>query len=400
MQQKSSSKQSALSKLSKPAASRLPPAVKVAAIVFVPALVLTAAYFIYHWTEDSVAARLDARARRDSAPPRLNPMTPPGSAPEGMVWIPGGEFWMGIDEYVDPESALPGDLYADARDLHKVYVDGFWMDKTEVTNADWAKFVAETNYVTVAERKPDPKDYPGGEEAARENKDLFAEPFSFVFIKPKVRVVNLPSPEMIYAWWRPIRHASWRHPEGGGSDITGKDNYPVVQVAYVDVLAYCKWAGKRLPTEAEWEFAARGGLDRKIYCWGDDKTPDGKWLCNAWQGSFPNENTKEDGYEGLAPVAQYPPNGYGLHDMAGNAWEWCADWYRPDYYLDSPDRNPQGPNSGFDPAEPGIGKRVQRGGSFLCADNYCKRYLPGARGKGEPLSAANHIGFRCVKDAK
>ena len=388
-------------KIRRPTGSPRHVALKLAAIVCVPVGLVIAATLLwdYIWPRSDPEARRAARELRDKQPPKLNPSTPPGPAPEGMVWIPGGEFWMGVAEDIDAESRFAGDLYGDARELHKVYVDGFWMDKTEVTNAQWAKFVAETKYMTIAERLPNPKDYPGGEEYAKENKDLFAEPFSFVFQKPNVRVANIVSPAQIYAWWRPVRKASWKWPEGPGSDVVGKDDYPVVQVCYEDALAFCRWAGKRLPTEAEWEFAARGGLDRKVYCWGDERTPGGKWMCNAWQGEFPNENTKDDGFEGIAPVAQYPPNGYGLHDMAGNVWEWCADWYRPDYYPDSPERNPQGPKSGFDPAEERVEKRVQRGGSFLCADSYCKRYIPGARGKGEPLSAANHIGFRCVKDA-
>ncbi|MCS7045843.1 MAG: formylglycine-generating enzyme family protein, partial [Gemmataceae bacterium] len=344
------------------------------------AAVVAAVYFVIETIAPSdPQAQRAAQLRRHLAPPRLNPKTPPGPAPEGMVWIPGGEFWMGIDEEILPEWKFPGDLYHDARYVHKVYVDGFWMDQTEVTNAQWARFVEATNYRTVAERQPNPKDYPGGEEMAREKPELFAEPFSFVFVRPKERVPLPRTPGEIYAWWRPVRYADWKHPEGPGKTAGKRDNYPVVQICYEDALAYCKWAGKRLPTEAEWEFAARGGLDRKVYCWGDERTPGGKWMCNAWQGEFPNEDTGEDGFVGLAPVAQYPPNGYGLYDMAGNVWEWCADWYQPDYYLLCPERNPQGPASGFDPSGLVAAKRVQRGGSFLCADSYCKRYLPGAR---------------------
>lgn len=299
-----------------------------------------------------------------------------GPAPEGMVWIPGGTFWMGSD---DP-------TMVDARPVHEVTVSGFWMDRTEVTNAQYARFVDETHYLTVAERRPDPKDFP----------DVPADKLvagAIVFSPPDhdVPLTNA------YAWWSYVPGASWRHPEGPQSGIADRMDHPVVQVCFEDAEAYAKWAGKRLPTEAEWEFAARGGLDRKKYVWGDELKPDDKWLVNNWQGQFPRENTAEDGFKTTAPVGSYPPNGYGLVDMVGNAWEWCADWYRPEYYRYSPQVNPRGPDSSNDPAEPGVPKRVQRGGSFLCSDLYCIRYLPGARGKGAIDSGAEHIGFRCVK---
>jgi formylglycine-generating enzyme required for sulfatase activity len=296
------------------------------------------------------------------------------AAPEGMVWVPGGWFWMGGEE-----------KFPDTLPVHLVYVDGFWMDKTEVTNAQFERFVQATGYQTVAERKPDPKDFPG---VPPEN--LVAG--SIVFTPPRGEV----SFENHLAWWRYVPGASWRHPEGPGSDLKDRENHPVVHICWDDAVAYAKWAGKRLPTEAEWEFAARGGLERKPYTWGDELLPGGQWQANIWQGKFPSENTLADGFRATAPVGSFPPNGYGLYDMAGNVWEWCADWYRPDYYEKSPDRNPPGPNDSFDPLEPGVPKRVQRGGSFLCSDLYCIRYRPGTRGKGAVDSGQSHAGFRCV----
>jgi formylglycine-generating enzyme len=301
------------------------------------------------------------------------------STSEGMVWIPSGEFQMG-----DPDALFP-----DAQPIHKVYVDGFWMDGTEVTNAQFGRFVEATGYVTLAERQPDPKEF----------RDVPPEklvPGSIVFTPPD-KEVSLDQP---LSWWRYIPGANWRHPEGPDSDLEGRENHPVVHVCWYDAQAYAKWAGKRLATEAEWEYAARGGLEQKRYCWGDELLPGGKWQANIWQGDFPRVNTKEDGFERTAPVASFPPNGYGLCDMSGNVWEWCADWYRPDYYASSSTRNPPGPDSTYDPNEPNLPKRVQRGGSFLCSDVYCVRYRPGARGKGEPGSAASHIGFRCVRSAR
>jgi formylglycine-generating enzyme required for sulfatase activity len=317
-----------------------------------------------------IAARGARGAKRAATSP------PAGAAPEGMVWVPGGTFWMGDPGFND---APP----------HRVSVDGFWMDKTEVTNARFARFVAATGYVTVAERAPDPKDFPGVPP-----EDLKAG--SLVFTPPAAPVDLREH----YQWWRYVPGADWRHPEGPGSSIEGKDDLPVVQVCYDDAIAYAKWAGKRLPTEAEWEFAARGGLDRKPYGWGDEQKPGGKWPANIWQGQFPGENTAEDGFPRAAPVGSFAANAFGLHDMAGNVWEWCADWYRPDYYGVSPPHNPTGPNDSFDPMEPGLPKRVQRGGSFLCSDLYCVRYKPGTRGKGEVTSGASHVGFRCVKSSR
>jgi formylglycine-generating enzyme required for sulfatase activity len=205
-----------------------------------------------------------------------------------------------------------------------------------------------------------------------------------------------------FQWWSYVIGANWRHPEGPSSDIKDRINHPVVHMAYEDALAYCKWAGKRLPTEAEFEFAARGGLDRKRYDWGDEFRPDGKIMANTFQGHFPDKNTVEDGYKAASPVGSFPAIGFGLFDMAGNVWEWTSDWYRPDYYLilaasGNEAVNPSGPHDSFDPSEPGTVKRVHRGGSYLCTDQYCSRYVPGGRGKGEADTGTNHLGFRCVR---
>jgi len=298
-----------------------------------------------------------------------------------MVRIPSGEFWMGSD-HPDME---------DARPVHRVHVDGFLMDRTEVTNDQFAAFVAATGYVTVAERRPDTKDFPDAKP-----EDLV--PGSVVFTPPPHPVALSDA----YVWWRYVKGASWRHPEGPASDLKGRGNHPVVHVAWEDAAAYAKWAGKRLPTEAEFEFAARGGLDRQPYVWGKEIKPGGKFQANTFQGHFPDSNTAEDGFTGTAPVGSFPANGYGLYDMAGNVWEWCADWYRADYYeqfaaVGGVVRNPRGPLDSFDPAEPGVAKRVQKGGSFLCTDQYCARYMPGARGKGEASTGTNHVGFRCMR---
>lgn len=313
----------------------------------------------------------------------------PGPAPEGMVWIPGGEFSMGCD---DPRAGVCGgpDAMPDARPIHRVQVDGFWMDRTEVTNAQFARFVAATGYVTMAERTPRQEDFPT---APPEN--LVAG--STVFT-PTAEEVPLTSH---FLWWRYEAGANWRHPEGAGTSIDGRDDYPVVQVAYEDAAAYARWAGKRLPTEAEFEFAERGGQAGQRYAWGAELQPGGRWMANVYQGTFPVQDTGRDGFAGLAPVAQFPPNPYGLHDTAGNVWEWVSDWYRPDTYVLHAKlgvvRNPTGPETPFDPAEPDQPKRVHRGGSFLCTDQYCTRYMNGTRGKGEITTASNHLGFRCVQ---
>jgi formylglycine-generating enzyme required for sulfatase activity len=340
----------------------------------------------------SVEASIATRAAESPFAPTVeNVATSKGRPQPGMVWIPGGEFSMGIVPARDVHGGSGcGDPLADAQPVHRVYVDGFWMDRTEVTNEEFARFVRATGYVTVAERTPTAQEFPT---APPEN--LVAG--SVVFDPPREPVPL----DTQFRWWTYVVRASWRHPFGPGSDVRGREHHPVVHVAYEDAKAYAKWAHKRLPTEAEFELAARGGLTGKSYAWGDELRLDGRWMANTFQGHFPNEDTGEDGWKGIAPVASYPPNGYGLYDVAGNVWEWVGDWYRPDYYATlaarGVARNPRGPDESFDPAEPGVAKRVQRGGSFLCTSQYCTRYLVGSRGKGDPSSGANHLGFRCVK---
>ena len=316
----------------------------------------------------------------------------PGTAPDGMVWIPGGEFSMGANDPPDMDE-VGMKATEDARPIHRVYVDGFFMDQTDVTNAQFAAFVKATNYITVAERTPRAEDFPG---APPEN--LVA---GSVIFSPPDHPVSLDNH---YQWWSYVPGANWRHPLGPRSEIKGKDDYPVVHVAYEDAEAYARWAGKRLPTEAEWEFAARGGRAGEPFVWGDEFCVGGKYMANTHQGQFPLKDTGQDGFVGIAPVARYPANGYQLYDMAGNVWQWTTDWYRPEYYAQlvkagGVARNPRGPESSYDPAEPDQPKKVHRGGSFLCTDQYCSRYIVGTRGKGEVGTGTNHLGFRCVKDA-
>jgi sulfatase modifying factor 1 len=322
-------------------------------------------------------------------PTVLNTSQFKGTVPAGMVWIPGGEFSMGG---INPVGMQEGgkESMNDARPIHRVFVSGFFMDATEVTNKQFAEFVKATGYITVAEQTPTKEEF-----ASAPEENLVAG--SIVFTPAAVTDLS-----NYFEWWKYVHGANWRHPLGSGSDINGKDEYPVVHIAWEDAQAYAKWAGKRLPTEAEWEFAARSGKAGDLFTWGNQLKPDGKWMANIYEGKFPQYDSGEDGFAGIAPVKQFAANKFGLYDVAGNVWEWCKDWYRPDYYQklsrSKVADNPQGPDTPNDPAEPGAKKKVQRGGSFLCTDQYCTRYMAGTRGKDEYRSASNHTGFRCVKD--
>lgn len=312
-----------------------------------------------------------------------------GPKPQGMVWIPNGDFVMGSD--------VPGSR-ANEKPLVKVSLDGFWLDEHDVTNAEFRKFVEATGHKTTAERPVDwnelkkqlPPETP-------KPADEQLQPGSMVFT-PSDGPVDLRN---MNAWWRWTPGADWQHPEGPASNLDGRDQHPVVQVSWDDALAYAKWAGKRLPTEAEWEVAARGGLEGKRFAWGDELKPDGKFMTNIWTGTFPHKNTKEDGFTGTSPVKSYPPNGYGLYDMGGNVWNWVSDWYRVDTHarmrLEPSCHNPAGPKSSYNPGHPDqTQERVTKGGSFLCHVDYCESYRPAARRGTPPDTGMSHIGFRCA----
>jgi formylglycine-generating enzyme required for sulfatase activity len=313
-------------------------------------------------------------------------------APAGMVWILGGEFTMGSDSKL---------AWPDEQPAHRVAVDGFWMDETEVTNAQFKAFVDATGHVTTAEQAPVLEDIlrqlPEGTPPPPKEKLV---PGALVFVSPSMSV---PLND-VSGWWQWMPGANWKHPEGPKSTLEGLEKHPVVHVSWDDAAAYAKWAGKRLPTEAEWEFAARGGLEDKPYAWGETKPgAGGKWQCNIWQGEFPSKNTAADGFARTAPVKSFAPNGYGLYDMAGNVWEWCDDWYERDLYArragSEVARNPRGPSHSYDESRPFMPLRVQRGGSFLCNDSYCSRYRPSARHGCTPDTGMSHVGFRCVRSA-
>nr|MBI1232779.1 SUMF1/EgtB/PvdO family nonheme iron enzyme [Cytophagales bacterium] len=306
---------------------------------------------------------------------------------EGMIWIEGGEYTRGAADGRGRKDELPA---------HRVKVDGFWMDATEVTNAQFAAFVAATGYVTVAEKKPDweeiKKQLPPGTPKPPEEVFVAA---SLTFNPPSQRV----SLQNAAQWWAWTEGANWRHPQGPESSIKGKENFPVVHIAWEDAIEYAKWAGKRLPTEAEWEYAARGGEEGKSFPWGDKPVESDGFLANIWQGEFPINNVGEDGYLGLAPVKSFDPNSYGLFDMAGNVWEWTADWYHEDYYggiTEDMVVNPTGPASSYDPQEPTVPKKVVKGGSFLCNVSYCEGYRVSAKMKSSLDTGLEHTGFRCV----
>lgn len=309
----------------------------------------------------------------------------PGRPPfKDMVWIPGGEFTMGSDLDGYPEEWPP----------HRVRVAGFWMDAHQVTVAEFRRFVKDTGYVTVAERPLDPDYYPNADPS-------MLVPGSMVFHKTR-GPVDL---RVMRNWWRYVPGASWRHPEGPGSHVGGRERHPVVHVCWEDVEAYARWAGKEIPTEAEWEFAARGGLDGALYCWGDEFAPRGRMMANTWQGEFPWQNLKLDGFEGTSPVGSFRPNGYGLYDMAGNVWEWTADFYTQSHegtaHACCVPENPRvlSADASFDTSDPGgahIPRRVIKGGSHLCAPNYCLRYRPAARQPQMVETGMSHIGFRCI----
>ncbi|MGE0376511.1 MAG: formylglycine-generating enzyme family protein, partial [Planctomycetaceae bacterium] len=341
-----------------------------------------------------------APAPTPTAPPLADGLLPsnglpllvdePAQTPSNMVWVPGGSFLMGT-EPLEPGASNPDRIKPDEIPAHTVELDGYWIDENEVTNRQFAEFAEMTGYVTFAEKVPTREDFAasGVDVSKIADKDLV--PGSMCFnceFNRKNLITGVPNWE--YQLWQVVPGANWRRPEGPGSSIEDRMDHPVVHVNWDDAVAYCRWAGKRLPTEAEWEYAARGGPHNggSKYPWGDEREPNGEYQCNYWQGVFPTQRLNLDGFETTAPVKSFLPNKLGLYDMSGNVWEWCHDFYHPDYYSVSPLRNPQGPSESFDPQEPGIVKHAQRGGSFMCNVNSCTGYRCAARMRGEVTSGA------------
>ena len=324
---------------------------------------------------------------------------PPAASPEGMVWVPGGVFTMGLDYFPVEGESNPQRIKPDEYPAHEVELDGYWMDATPITNQQFAEFVEMTGYVTFAETKPTREDFARAGVDASLIPDDKLNAGSICFNRNFDRdnlITGVANWE--YQVWQVVDGADWRHPEGPDSNIDDRMDHPVVHVNWDDAVAYCEWAGKRLPTEAEFEYASSSGGQPTTYPWGDELVPDGKYMANFWQGEFPKTFLNGDGYATTSPVHAFPPNKLGLYDMAGNVWEWCADYYHADYYRNSPRHNPKGPLSSLDPGEPGIVKRVQRGGSFMCNINNCTGYRCTARMRGEIMSSSFHNGFRCVVD--
>jgi formylglycine-generating enzyme required for sulfatase activity len=324
---------------------------------------------------------LETIEMNDVAQAAIERVTAGDTQTRNMSWIPGGTYLMGSNDH-----------YPEEAPAHRVNVNGFWIDRCTVTNAEFERFVDATGYVTLAERPANPDDYPGA-------KPEMLVPSSVMFAKAPHRVDLCDR----YRWWVYTAGADWRHPRGPESSLEGLWDHPVVHVAYEDAEGYAKWAGKELPTEAEWEFAARGGLDGAEFAWGDEFTPGGKHLANTWQGEFPWQNLQDDGFEWTAPVGSFPPNGYGLFDMTGNVWEWTTDWYQDHGKIKKACcalDNPRGGDaaSSSDPRGPvnKMPRRVMKGGSYLCAPNYCRRYRPAARMPQEVDTSTCHLGFRCI----
>lgn len=322
-------------------------------------------------------------------PPRY---TTKQESPADMVWIQGGEFMMGSDSK---------DAKEDERPPHRVKVDGFWIGTSPVTNKQFREFIEATGYITTAEKAPTLEEImaqvPTGTPPPSPEALV---PASLVFTPPK-ESIPLNNHKR---WWDWVPGANWRHPEGPKSSIQGKDDHPVVQISWYDAVAYCEWRGVRLPTEAEWEYAARGGRENTAYVWGIEEFSETDPQANIWQGAFPHQSAKAESYYGTTPIKTYKPNPYGLYDMAGNVWEWCSDWYKAGYYLEERNKgvslNPKGASTSFDPGEPYAKKRIHRGGSFLCHDSYCKGYRTSARMKTCPDTSLNHLGFRCAKSVE